>query len=314
MKKAIKLATLVVLIILAWKAVTFLFFKKPPLDFSNEKLISINDNGHRFFLSARATTVDELFEKTDLAVGEYDVVYPSTEAELIPGMNIRIDRAIPILISVDEKEIQHHTFQSTVEQALVEAGIELSHLDKTNPKRNSGVENELEIKVTRINIEQITKSEPIEFETIEENDKKMKWRKKEVQQAGKNGTKEVVYEVTYKNGKQIDKEKLSTKIVEEPTTEIVKIGTKVEVGKKKVGIASWYAYTGKMACASRMFPRGTWLRVTNRENGKQVFVVVNDFGPQRGTGKMIDLDSVAFKKLAPLGKGVIEVKVEEILE
>jgi rare lipoprotein A len=63
-----------------------------------------------------------------------------------------------------------------------------------------------------------------------------------------------------------------------------------------------------------MFSRGTWLRVTNRENGKRVFVVVNDYGPQRGTGKMIDLDKVAFQKLASIGKGVIEVKVEEILQ
>jgi rare lipoprotein A (peptidoglycan hydrolase) len=62
-----------------------------------------------------------------------------------------------------------------------------------------------------------------------------------------------------------------------------------------------------------MFPRGTWLRVTNRATGKQIFVVVNDYGPMRGTGKMIDLDKVAFEKIAPLGQGVVEVKVEEIL-
>ncbi len=62
-----------------------------------------------------------------------------------------------------------------------------------------------------------------------------------------------------------------------------------------------------------MFPKGTWLRVTNLQNQKQVIVVVNDYGPARGTGKMIDLDKVAFEKLANLSQGVIEVKVEEIL-
>jgi rare lipoprotein A (peptidoglycan hydrolase) len=86
------------------------------------------------------------------------------------------------------------------------------------------------------------------------------------------------------------------------------------VGKVKTGLASWYAFTGKMACASRMFPRGTWLRVTSKATGKQIFVVVNDYGPQKWTGKMIDLDKVAFEKLASLGAGVIEVKVEEILD
>jgi rare lipoprotein A len=54
--------------------------------------------------------------------------------------------------------------------------------------------------------------------------------------------------------------------------------------------------------------------VTNRDNGKQVIVQVNDYGPMASTGKIIDLDSVAFKKIGTLGQGVVSVKVEEILE
>jgi rare lipoprotein A (peptidoglycan hydrolase) len=52
--------------------------------------------------------------------------------------------------------------------------------------------------------------------------------------------------------------------------------------------------------------------VTNQENGKQIIVQVNDYGPDPGTGKIIDLDKVAFAKLASIGQGVIEVKIEEI--
>jgi len=68
-----------------------------------------------------------------------------------------------------------------------------------------------------------------------------------------------------------------------------------------------------MACASLQFPKGTWLRVTNRANGKQIIVQVNDSGPY-SEDKIIDLDKVAFQKIADLGQGVTEVKVEEILE
>jgi len=314
MKKAIKFIIIVVLLLVAWKAASFWFFKDPPLDFSGEKTVGVDDNGFKFLLSAKAATVGELFEQADVELGQHDLAYPSEEAKLMPGMNITIDRAIPVVIQVDDQQIEHHTFKRTVEDTLQEAGVTLSHLDKTEPARKAGVEQGLEIVVTRINVEQVIVEESIEYDTIEQEDKKLRWRKKKVEQEGVEGVKEVEYEVTYKNGKQVSKEKLSTKIVQEPTDEIVRIGTKVEVGKTKVGIASWYAHTGTMACASRMFPRGTWLRVTNRENGKQVFVQVNDYGPQRGTGKMIDLDKVAFAKLAPIGKGVIEVKVEEILE
>jgi len=288
-------------------------FKKEPLIFQ-EKLIQINDNGFNFGAKARASTVGALLEEQCIVLSEHDELFPAPNTTLVPGMNIAIRRALPVTIQVDGEEIIHHTFKRTIEQALIEAGVTLSHLDKVKPTKLSGIEKDQEIVVTRIEIEQVTEEESIKFKTVEKEDSKLRWRKKKVKQAGVKGIKKVDYEITYKNGKQVSKEKLSSKTIEKPTDEIVAIGTKIDVGKTKVGVASWYAHTGTMACASRMFPRGTWLRVTSRENGKRVFVQVNDFGPMRGTGKMIDLDAVAFKKLAPLGKGVIEVKVEEILE
>lgn len=314
MKKFIIIVIIGVAFFACWKTVSVLFFKKDNLDFSGVKTFHINEDGHLFAASARASTISDFLEGKQIEIGEHDMIFPEPEAKLLPGMTIEINRALPIEIDVDDGKIQHRTFQRDVESALREAGVILSHLDKIEPERNTGIEKNLEIVVTRINVEQVIETESIKFKTVEKEDDDLKWKKKKVKQEGEKGTKEVVYEVTYKNGKQVSKKKMSSEVVKDPIDEVVTIGTKVEVGKEKVGIASWYAYTGTMACASRMFPKGTWLRVTNRENGKQVFVVVNDYGPQRGTGKMIDLDKVAFAKLASIGKGVIEVKVEEILE
>lgn len=313
MKKVLFLVIFCALIFFAFKGAR-LFFGGRVLSFEGEKLLKINENGLVFAAQIKSKTVEDLLREQKITLGEKDLVFPQKSAKTLPGMTVEIRRAVPVTIIADDQTISYFTFKSSVEEALGEAGIELSRLDKVKPERDKGVESGMEIEVTRINIEKITEEEKISFETVEKNDPKLKWRKKEVEQEGVDGIKEVSYEVTYKNGKQVSKEKLSSKIIQQPVDEIVKIGTKVEVGKSKVGIASWYAHTGTMACASRMFPRGTWLRVTNRENGKQVFVVVNDFGPQQGTGKMIDLDKVAFAKLASIGKGVIEVKVEEILE
>jgi rare lipoprotein A len=86
-----------------------------------------------------------------------------------------------------------------------------------------------------------------------------------------------------------------------------------------VGQASWYDYDLKgliwsknhRTAASRDFPRGTTLEITNTDNGKTVEVLVNDYGPTLETGREIDLSSYAFSQLAPLGKGVINVEVYE---
>jgi len=80
----------------------------------------------------------------------------------------------------------------------------------------------------------------------------------------------------------------------------------------EVGEAGWYRYKGCNCAASCDWPKGTYLRVTNVENGKSVIVKVNDYGPERNVhlGRIIDLDSVAFKKIGRLSKGLIKVKVE----
>ena len=81
-----------------------------------------------------------------------------------------------------------------------------------------------------------------------------------------------------------------------------------------VGRASWYAYKGGDFAASPDFPKGSMLNVTNLANGKTVKVKVNDWGPDRKVhpDRVLDLDKVAFQKIASLGDGVIDVEVEPI--
>lgn len=83
----------------------------------------------------------------------------------------------------------------------------------------------------------------------------------------------------------------------------------------EIGGASWYGYKGCDCAASPDYPKGTELLVTNVANpSKSVVVRVNDFGPDRSVhpDRVIDLDKVAFQKLAPLGAGVIQVRVNPL--
>ena len=57
--------------------------------------------------------------------------------------------------------------------------------------------------------------------------------------------------------------------------------------------------------------RGTVMSV-DRKNGKSVIVVINDRGAFV-PGHINDLDKVAFDKIASVGAGVINVKMEEII-
>lgn len=81
-----------------------------------------------------------------------------------------------------------------------------------------------------------------------------------------------------------------------------------------VGTASWYAYKGGLFAASPDFKKGSILRVTNLSNNKYVDVTINDFGPERDKhpDRVVDLDKVAFQKIASLGAGLANIKIEPL--
>ena len=79
------------------------------------------------------------------------------------------------------------------------------------------------------------------------------------------------------------------------------------------GRGSWYALglpaPDSLTCASRTFPRGTYLKVTDLDNGNVVVCLVNDYGPAAWTGRVIDLSRGSFRQVDNLGKGTIPVDI-----
>jgi D-alanyl-D-alanine carboxypeptidase len=81
-----------------------------------------------------------------------------------------------------------------------------------------------------------------------------------------------------------------------------------------IGQASWYKYKGGLFAASPDFPKNSKLRVYNTANNKFVDVIINDFGPERKLhpNRVIDLDKVAFARIASTGAGIINVRVQPL--
>lgn len=65
----------------------------------------------------------------------------------------------------------------------------------------------------------------------------------------------------------------------------------------------------KMTAAHRTLPFGSVVKVTNLDNGKSVFVTINDRGPFI-SGRVIDVSLKAASALGFVEKGIVRVKVE----
>jgi hypothetical protein len=76
------------------------------------------------------------------------------------------------------------------------------------------------------------------------------------------------------------------------------------------GESSWYRYKDCDCAASRDYPKGTELFITHLSTGKTATVVVNDYGPELWTERIIDFDSTVFEQFGSLRWGVTDVKIE----
>lgn len=96
----------------------------------------------------------------------------------------------------------------------------------------------------------------------------------------------------------------------------------------KVGLASWYGpnFHGKkkaqgeyydqysMTAAHKTLPLPTIVKVTNMENGKSIVILIDDRGPFKYKGRIIDLSSSAAKELGLHNKGIGKVRVQSLVK
>lgn len=292
----------------------FAFFSRPEnnFDFSKEKVVYLNDNGLEFRAKTSVQSVEGFLNENNIRLSEHDEIIPEKNTTIFTGSNIEIRRAVKIKIQVDGKALENWTLQKNVGGVIYENNLTLGRLDKVLPDMLSTPSADMLIVITRINIEEKVVAEDIDFKIIQNEDKALSWREKKITQPGEKGVREVKYRITYKNGKGISRVVLEKNITKNPVTQIVTQGTYMKLGKAAKGQGTWYAYQGGLFAASTTIPKGNYAKVTNAATGKSIIVQINDYGPQ-GKGRIIDLDKVAFQKIAPLGAGVIGVKVEEIL-
>jgi hypothetical protein len=294
----------------------YCFFASHPsreLELSNSaKTVSLNDNGVFFDVTTLTNTVSDFLQEKNIKLAEHDRIIPILNSPLLPGMNIAIKRALQIKIISDGKNLEVYSLGNFVGDALWENNIKLGEDDFTKPALNKPLQNNATIEVVRVDIKEEVVKKDIPFETTSNEDDELSWRTKKITQKGVKGIKEITYKVVSHNGKEISRKSLGENITQKPTTEIVTQGTYMKLGKGKEGQGTWYAFKGGLFAASTTLPRGAYAKVTNTENGQSVVVQINDYGPQ-GKGRIIDLDKVAFAKIASLGAGVIGVRVEAVL-
>lgn len=305
------------LVILIAGAYFFLFWKergKFGFDDRAERMVWVSDDGLRLpYVFSGKKTVEAFLKEKKLSRGRADEVTLPLDRILFGGEEITVyrDKEVEIAVGGGEKK-KVHTVRKSAQAVVTDEGVMMEENDFILPSPDAVLRDGLVLEVVRVVMSEEVEKSDIAFETKSTEDNDLGWRIKKVAVKGEKGTREKKYKVVSHNGKTVKKTLVSNEIVKNPVTEEIVQGTYVKTGKKHTGQGTWYTHTGTLAAASPWLPMGSYAKVTNQENGKSVIVKINDRGPF-GKGRIIDLDKVAFAKIASVGAGVIGVTVEEVL-
>ena len=303
--------------------------------------VVINDTQQTYAVKSRAADVKGLLEEQGIELTFHDKFYPGMNTELTAGMEIRIERTVPILLIQPGAAVTYYTTASTVQGALLDMDVPLDGSYFVDPQPEEPISPAMEITLVPRHVVTEFAEEKIPFETEGREDPELFVGRRLIVREGKTGLKQYEYRVVYADDTEFSRELIRESVVKEPVNAIVTIGTKeftpppvllASRGERvyeysSEGIASCYGskFHGRrtssgevynqhdFTAAHRYLPFGTVVKVTSLDTGKSVGVTINDRGPLKPE-RIIDLSIAAAEAIGMNPAGIGRVRIEAAVD
>lgn len=198
-------------------------------------------------IKTHSRDMEKILEKNGVSIEEGDKINIPIDSDITCDTDIVITKSRQITVKTNNGETVINVTKADAREALVEAGYTIDEHDEVI--KDGDV---IELCDVEIKSETLTEEIPFEKETKEEP--QMNEGEKKVITEGKNGSKELIYNVTYRDGMEMTRELAGENIIEAPVNEVTAIGTKKPEVKpvsssSELGIAPTVA--GVLAASSK---------------------------------------------------------------
>ncbi len=184
---------------------------------------SFDGTSHTVYASG---TVKDAIDAAGITFPEGTALNYSSDTILENGMTIEVYGIYDVVIEADGKKIKKSVSGKNVADALSMAGVTLEGEDFTEPSVETELKNNMKISVMRVVLKEREKNEVIKYETEYKYNDSVYEDSRKVLKQGVNGSKAVVYEDCYINGKLSTSKVISETVIKEPVNTIVEVGTK----------------------------------------------------------------------------------------
>lgn len=182
------------------------------------------ENGQRIAISSSRQTVATALRDAGVRLGPGDRVQPSLDTELTAGLQVHVEHATPVVVTLPDGKAVVYTLAGTVGDALAEARLALPADYRLEPAASTPIGAGLAVHVIGISQEQVLETERIESHTIYQPDPSLPWGEQRVVM-GQDGVHYWQYEIVYENTEPVSRELAAEWYDPEPVDTVVYYST-----------------------------------------------------------------------------------------
>lgn len=193
--------------------------------FGRPLAISVDGKDKTYWVTA--TDVDTALDQLGLRYAGAELSASRGSSIGREGLDLEIVTPKTVTVKVgDHKPSNEQVPALTVLDALDNLEVKVDKDDKVTPKQGAILQDGDKIVVTRVRTLTRRATVDIDFETIERTDSSMYVDQSRTVRLGLEGSRDVLYRITFENGERTARTELTSSPISEPVEAIVRVGTK----------------------------------------------------------------------------------------
>lgn len=229
------------------------------VEVTRSKPVRLSVDEQTFVTRTPSKTVGEaladLSERYGLQIKNEDDVNISRSEAVTDQMEIKVQRTIPVLVHADGKTIDTYVVPRTVSDVLKNLGIVLGMKDKVSLALDHVLVPHDQLSVVRV-VERVeTVKSDIPYQSVIQAADYPVGLPDQVVSRGLNGLQEQTVKLTLEDGKEVDREILSQRVLKAPANQVISRGSQTSVSRGGETIQFKRAYL--MRATAYCIPGGT---------------------------------------------------------
>ncbi len=181
---------------------------------------TVVESQQRLQVRSSRETVATALRDVGVRLGPGDVVQPPLDTELTAGLEVHVEHAVPVVVTLPGGKLILYSLAPTVGEALADGGVELPPTYRLEPPPETPMAAGMVIHVVGVSEEQELEQERIESRTVYQPDPALAWGESRVSR-GQDGVHYRQYRVVYENGQVISRELIAEWYDPEPVDTVI---------------------------------------------------------------------------------------------